>query len=136
MFMNLRMKLQHFMRGRYGRFDALNKTLIVSSLIFLFFANFGILWPLRIFAYGLFIWAYIRLLSKKIYHRSNENQKFIVWRMKYLKKWQLMKKKFSDRKTYAYFRCKTCQQQLRAPRGRGKIKVTCSKCHQSFVKKV
>lgn len=136
MLMNLRMKLQHFMRGRYGRFDTLNKTLIVSSLILLFIANFGILWPLRILAYGLFIWAYVRILSKKIYVRSNENQKFIAWRMKYIKKWRLMKTKFEQRKTYTYFRCKECQQQLRAPKGRGKIKVTCSKCRQSFVKKV
>lgn len=136
MLMNLRMKVENFMKGRYGRFDTLNKTLIVSSLILLFLANFGVLWPLRLLAYGLFIWAYTRILSKKFYVRSNENQKFLAWRMKYLKKWQGMKRRFAERKTHTYFRCKGCQQQIRAPKGRGKIKVTCSKCHQSFIKKV
>lgn len=132
----LQSKIVHFMRGRYGRIDPLNKTMIVTSLILLFIANFGSLWPLRIIAYGLFFFAYYRVFSKKIYVRSNENQKFLRWKLKYTKKIQLFQDKLKQRKTYRYFRCTECKQQLRAPKGRGQIKVTCSKCQHSFVKKV
>ena len=39
-------------------------------------------------------------------------------------------------KMYAIFKCPNCKQKLRAPRGRGKIQVTCSKCRTQFIKKV
>ena len=38
--------------------------------------------------------------------------------------------------TYRYFKCPECKQKMRAPKGRGKIKVTCKHCHTQFVKKV
>ena len=41
-----------------------------------------------------------------------------------------------DRKHYKYFKCPTCKQVLRAPKGRGRIRVTCSRCHHIFEKKV
>ena len=40
--------------------------------------------------------------------------------------------RFKERNTYKYFRCPQCKQKLRAPRGRGKIQVTCQKCHHVF----
>ena len=136
MIQKLQSKLIQFMKGRYGRIDSLNKTMIIISLILLFIANFGFLWPLRIIAYGLFFYAYYRVFSKKIYVRSNENQRFIRETRPIAKKWHLWKTKFTQRKTYRYFPCPSCKQQMRAPKGRGEIKVTCSKCHHSFVKKV
>ena len=36
---------------------------------------------------------------------------------------------------YSYFRCPQCGQQLRVPRGRGKISITCPKCGHQFIKK-
>lgn len=139
MFRKFQMNAQKWMRGRYGRMDSLNKTLMVISLVSLLLANFiqVITWPLRLFAYALFIWTYMRLFSKKIYVRSNENQKFLLFKMKWLGKVKKQKTMFEQRKEYAYFRCSNpaCKQQLRAPKGRGKIKVTCSKCQTSFIKK-
>lgn len=140
MFRKFQNNAKKWMRGRYGVFDSLNKTLIVISLIALFVANFVsvIAWPLRLLAYGLFILAYYRLFSKKVYVRLNENQKFIRIKTKYQKKFKQQKAKFEQRKDYTYFRCSnpSCKQQLRAPKGRGQIKVTCSKCQQVFIKKV
>ena len=50
-----------------------------------------------------------------------------------VKKWfRFQKQKFDQRGTYKYFKCPNCKQQLRAPRGRGKIEVTCQKCHTVF----
>lgn len=140
MFRKFQINAQKWMRGRYGIFDSLNKTLIIISLISLFVANFvGILgWPLRLIAYALFLFTYYRLFSKKVYVRSNENQKYIWLKLNFQKKFKQQKTKFEQRKEYKYFRCSnpSCKQQLRAPKGRGKIKVTCSKCQQVFIKKV
>jgi ribosomal protein L37AE/L43A len=47
-----------------------------------------------------------------------------------------MRYDMNQRKTYAIFKCPSCKQKLRAPKGRGKIQVTCSKCHNQFIKKV
>lgn len=139
MFRKLQISAQKWMRGRYGIFDSLNKTLIIISLISLFMANFiGILgWPVRLIAYALFLFSYYRLFSKKIYLRSNENQKFMLLKMKWQKKFKQQKNKFKKRKEYTYFRCSNpdCKQQLRAPKKRGTIKVTCSKCKNVFIKK-
>lgn len=37
---------------------------------------------------------------------------------------------------YRYFKCPGCGQELRAPKGKGRIRVTCSKCGKQFEKKV
>ena len=41
-----------------------------------------------------------------------------------------------DRKNYTYFKCPTCKQVQKAPKGRGRIRVTCHKCGNVFEKKV
>ena len=43
--------------------------------------------------------------------------------------------RFKQRKDYHYYRCPQCGQQLRVPRGRGKISITCPKCGHQFIKK-
>lgn len=138
MFIKLKNRARKFMQGRYGYFDALNKTLLFTSLFLLLVANFitVLAWPMRFLAYAIFILTYARIFSKKIYVRSNENQKFLLWRNRWLKKGQQTKSKFEQRKTYTFFHCPECKQALRAPKGRGQIKITCSKCQHVFFKKV
>ena len=41
-----------------------------------------------------------------------------------------------DRKNYRYFRCPCCKQIQKAPKDRGRIRVTCHKCGNVFEKKV
>lgn len=71
-----RTKYKQFMRGRYARFDMLNRTLLIFAL---FFSLFRYWLPFSagyiLFASLMSILVY-RLLSKKIYPRLNENQKF------------------------------------------------------------
>lgn len=49
------------------------------------------------------------------------------------------KPSFSQRwhefRNYRYLVCPQCQQKLRVPRGKGKIKVTCTKCRNQFIAK-
>ncbi|MBR3231854.1 MAG: hypothetical protein IKF75_04170, partial [Lachnospiraceae bacterium] len=46
------------------------------------------------------------------------------------------KQEWKDRKTYRYFKCPGCGQEVRVPKGKGRIRITCPKCHQSFEKTV
>ena len=40
-----------------------------------------------------------------------------------------------DEKTHAYFRCPECRKELRVPKGKGKIRITCPHCGHQFVKR-
>lgn len=37
---------------------------------------------------------------------------------------------------YKYFKCPKCKKEYRAPKGRGRIRVTCKECGEQFEKKV
>ena len=49
-----------------------------------------------------------------------------------LDKW---KRQWHEYRTYRYLICPQCSQRLRVPRGKGKIRVTCTKCRNQFVAK-
>ena len=128
-------KLQEFMYGRYGS-DTLNYVLLIGGLVISLLGQILGLGVLILIAYVFYGYSVFRMLSKNIYARQKELNSFLkVWTP--VKKWYKMKVMiFKDRKTYRYFKCPNCGQQLRAPKGRGKIQVTCQKCHKEFIKKV
>lgn len=127
-------KLRRFMYGRYGG-DSLNFALLVFGLIFAFFSSVTGFWPLNALSYALYFYAIFRILSKNIPARQKEYYTFLkVWTP--VQKWFRIKKTaFLERKQYKYFRCPNCRQYLRAPRGRGKILVTCQRCRKEFNQK-
>ena len=134
--MKWNMKLQGYMRGRYGVLDKLGKTLLVTSLILMIGNIFLRTNLLRWAAILLLILVYYRFFSKKIYVRSNENQKYIGLVTAGQKKVNYVKERVQNRKSHVYFSCPECKQHLRAPKNRGTIKVTCSKCQTQFTKNV
>lgn len=120
------------MQGRYG-YDQLNMFLLILSIIFAFLRIFYN--PLIILSYFALILCIYRMFSRQTYKRYNENTKFlktfnpiIKWYKRTLNRWKY-------RKTYKYFKCPSCHQYLRVPRGKGKIEVTCPHCHNHFDKK-
>lgn len=121
----LRWKIQEFMRGRNG-VDELNRmlmyaVLIVYALSVLFRA--GILYYLAFF--GMLYMLY-RVLSKNLYVRREENRKFVTWM-------ETNRIKMEQRKDYKIFRCKGCGRNIRVPRGKGKIEVTCPMCGKKTI---
>lgn len=127
-------RFQNFMMGRYGG-DKFNIVLLVVGIV-LSLCGALFLRPLYLAADVLYVYALFRAFSRNIPGRQRENQAFLkVWGP--VESWfRFQKTRFSQRKLYQYFKCPQCGQRLRAPKGRGKIEVTCQKCGNVFQKKV
>jgi len=122
--------LRNFMMGRYGG-DQLGIGILILSML----VNLVPYWPARIVSLVLLALAMLRMLSRNITARSRENQRFLrIWLpVKHF--FVRLFRRRPDRKTHRRFRCKNCGQELRVPRGKGKISITCPKCAHKFIRK-
>ena len=122
----LRAKLQRFMAGRYGS-DKLNLLLIGIGFVFCIAAMFIKYIPVRlsfaVVSYVFLFWSVFRCLSRKTYKRYQENRKYLM-----------LIDRIKDRE-HRYFDCPRCKQQVRVPRKKGKIAITCPKCREKFIRK-
>lgn len=125
--------LQRFMSGRYG-YDRFSGFLSVTSLVLVVLGAFfsPVLYWLGLILLG---YCYFRILSRNIQKRYHENLKYLELEGKVTGWFGTKKIRFQQRKQYHYYRCPHCHQQLRVPRGRGKISITCPKCGTQFIKK-
>jgi len=139
--MRFREKIQRFFYGRNGADQLARFTnwvciiLIFVSLILSKFVNqqFGsILWWI---ALVLLIINYIRMLSKNIYKRQEENRKFLAVKSRIRGWFNLQRDKRKYAKDYCFFTCPSCHTVLRVPRGKGTIRIKCHKCGEAFIKK-
>lgn len=126
-------KLQRFMLGRYG-VDAFGKFLLGAVVV---------LWALNLFANSkilyswallLMVYAYFRMFSKNTTKRYQENIKFLQIKNKIISRFNSEKSQLKQRKTHHIYRCPTCRQKIRIPRGKGRICITCPKCKTEFTK--
>lgn len=124
-------KISKFFRGRNGFDDLAKLSIILSIVVFLIYGFWpkGIVKTILSFVYlGLLVYAYFRVLSKKVYKRSKENKKYVG-------AIKMIKTRWKQRKTHKFYRCPKCKTWLRVPKGRGKITITCVKCSTKFDKK-
>lgn len=126
-------KFYHFMQGRYGN-DQFNLFLMVVSLALLVLS---MLWKPGFFAgaVALLAWGYYRMLSRKVYSRSLENQRYLDIREKALCRLRREKNLLVQRKSCHIYKCPGCGQKVRIPRGRGKVEIHCPKCGKDFIKR-
>ena len=129
----IRNAIQRFMYGRYGN-DSLNLFLIGTYLVlYLLFilTGFALLYwiCLVLVAVSLF-----RILSRNLPRRREENAKFLKAAGPVIRWWRLRRTIHRD-KEHRYFKCPNCGPQLRVPRGKGTITVTCRSCGASFQEK-
>ena len=137
-------RLRRFMEGRYGA-DGLNRFLTVCGWVLLLsgFVLSGIDSRAAVIIGSVLValsWAFLilslfRTLSRKTSQRAAENYKYFVYRHKVLGWFRQWKNRWQDRKTHRYFRCPQCQATVRVPKGKGKIRITCPKCKNTFIKK-
>lgn len=123
-------RLQRFLYGRYGT-DKLSIAILILGLLLSVLGSF-LFWPITLLADALYVWALFRTFSRNIPARQKEYAAFLRWWTP-IENWLRTRRvRFAQRKQYKYFKCPSCHQELRAPRGRGKIEVTCQKCHNVF----
>lgn len=84
---------------------------------------------------ALMVYTMFRMFSRKVGKRQAENTRFLYQQNRLKRKWNGMKQQWKERKTHRYFRCPKCRLKLRAPKGKGKIRITCSRCGEKFIKK-
>ena len=127
-----RQKMYEFMRGRYGH-DSFNRFLywlsIALLLLSLIFGNI-----LYIIALVLLVYSYYRMFSKNHQARYKENLLFVGYSKRVTGFINTQKLRFKERKTHHIYRCSKCGQNIRVPRGKGKICITCPKCKNEFIK--
>lgn len=125
---------RRFMTGRYG-VDQLYVALIVLSMFFLLLSSITG-WPyFAVVSLLLFAYAYFRVLSRRIYKRSQENLVFLKLWVPVSRWFRQAVRRIKDLRRYKYFKCAGCGRSLRVPRGKGKVRVTCPVCRTAFVKK-
>lgn len=122
-------KIRDFMKGIYGIPDELYKFLFIlyfALLIINIFIKSNIL---SIIELVIIIIMFYRMFSKKIYKRSDENQKFISLKKKILKPFNVIEKNVKD-KDHIYRKCHKCKTILKLPlpNDRGFKKAKCPHC--------
>lgn len=129
----IRNALQRFMYGRYGN-DQLNMVLVLLSLaLYLVFVVTS--WTfLYAVSFMLMAAALFRCLSRNYDRRRAENGRFLSL-VQPVTRWYRLRRTIRRDKDHCYFKCPNCGQQLRVPRGKGKITVTCRGCGASFQEK-
>ncbi len=130
----MREKFIRFMNGRNGM-DELARAESWVVMILLLVSIFTRSAILDILAIGLMIHMYFRVFSRNVNKRYAENQKFLNARYEWTVKAERRKKRFAQRKQYKFFKCPMCKQEVRVPRGHGKICITCPKCREQFVRR-
>ena len=145
--MGFKEKLIRFMQGRYGM-DELNKALNAAALIGLFaslIVSFAsgtsragsivstVLWIISIAIMG---FALFRSFSRNIPARRAENEWYRLHiAAPFTKKKNEVKTRRAQAATHRFFKCPKCGQTVRVPKGKGKIKITCPKYGEEFVRK-
>lgn len=88
-----------------------------------------VLWML---SFVLLLLVYFRMFSRNVYKRTQENNNYMRIRYNTVKKFRMIKERWTQRKEYRFFSCPSCHTTLRVPKGKGKINIVCRKCGTSF----
>lgn len=127
-------KLIRFMYGRNG-VDSLGKFVLVISIIVMLLAGWTDSLILSYLSWIGIIYLYFRMFSRNIYKRSSENQWYLNKTYKIRTFFYRQKNLLLQRKTHHIYKCPTCRQKIRVPRGKGRIEIRCPKCNTRFIKK-
>ena len=121
------------MAGRYGT-DQLNNTMIITYVVLYLISIFTRWSVLYWIALVLVFVTLFRTMSRRLDRRRAENAKFLQLVRPLSRKLKNLKVRIRD-KDHRYFKCPNCKQQMRVPRGKGRITVHCRSCGATFEEK-
>ena len=127
-------KFMRFMQGRYGA-DQFSRFLLGFAFVLLIVSIFIPGNVVYILALAILVYTYFRMFSKNFQKRYEENQKYLRYSYKGRVWVDKQKKMLQQRKQYHIYKCPTCKQKIRIPRGKGKVAISCPKCHSEFMKR-
>jgi ribosomal protein L37AE/L43A len=146
-----------FQQQRRG-LDELNRTMLIAALVLSIIGMIvsqSVGWlrmVLSLLSGALLVLIVIRMMSKNFNKRNQENMKYLTYETA-VKDWfrrtfhakgnagayQAPRAKragknptWAELKQYKYLICPQCAQRLRVPRGKGRIRVTCTNCSNVF----
>ncbi len=64
------------------------------------------------------VYIYFRMFSRNISRRSAENQKYMKIHYKFMSKFNKVRARIKDSKTHRIFKCPSCGQKIRVPKGK------------------
>ena len=130
----MRERFMRFMMGRNGM-DDICRFLMVVWFILWFLQLFVRIPFLSLISFIILIYMYFRMFSRNVPKRFQENERFLRFKNRFTRKFRSRKSQMEQRKTHHIYKCPTCKQKIRIPRGKGRICITCPKCKTEFVKK-
>ena len=126
-------KLRNFMIGRYG-IDSFSKYLMGIALVLCILDIFVNCIFINSWFIVIIVYVYYRMFSRNYNKRYQENLKFLQIKNKVMSKFKSQKWMMQQRKTHHIYKCPTCNQKIRIPKGKGRICITCPKCKTEFTK--
>ena len=129
----IRQALARFMSGRYGMDQLNNNWMVLYILLYLIFAFSG-WYVLELISLVLLLVTLFRMMSRKVDRRRAENAKFLQLTRPMARRVKNLCTRLKDRE-HRYFKCPGCGQQMRVPRGKGRITVHCRSCGATFEEK-
>lgn len=126
-------KLRLFMLGRYG-VDELTRFILLFDCVLMvcsFLIRSDIL---NIICILLIVLCYLRMFSKNHSKRYQENQVYLNYANIFHQKITHWKNNLKQHTQYHIYKCPSCKQKIRIPRGKGKISISCPKCGNQFIK--
>ena len=133
----LRYRLAVFMQGRYGS-DNFSRFLLFVWLIVIIISMIFRIPYFWIIELGFAVYIYFRMFSRNIPARYRENQAYLKIRNKVIGFFRYLPEKtrsFLPNSQYHIYRCPSCRQKIRIPKGKGNIIVRCPKCGTEFRKR-
>lgn len=129
---NFNNNMRNFMQGRRGT-DEFGRFISIVALIFIVLQIIFRRAAFYYIAMGAIIYQLFRSFSKNYAKREAENRKYVEIRDSIFRR----KKKNTYYQSagtpgFRYFNCPGCGMKMRAPQGKGRIRVTCKTCGKKF----
>ena len=129
---------RRFMQGRYG-VDHFSHFLVTLAFLLMFIQLFirhdVFKLIVSVLVVIILIYSYYRTFSRNHYQRYRENEWYLRHHNRVKCFFSRERNNMQQRKTHRIFRCPSCGQSIRVPKGKGKIAITCPMCKTEFIKK-